>query len=78
MEGWIIDAQLGDDGATMDVWIYVRGIGVKQLVVPWCASIHIYSDKPRLHNLARWLEYPEVRNRFCAGEMRFIPPTPVS
>ena len=72
MEGWIIDAQLGDDGATMDVWIYVRGIGVKQLVVPWCASIHIYSDKPRLHNLARWLEYPEVRNRFCAGEMRFI------
>lgn len=72
MKGWIIDAQLGDDGVSMDVWIYVKEVGVKQLIVPWCASIHIHSDKSRLHNLARWLEYPEVRNRFCVGPMRFI------
>ena len=72
MKGWIIDAQLGDDGTNMDVWIYLKDVGVKQLLVPWCASIHVYSDKSRLHNLARWLEYPEVKNRFCVGQMRFI------
>ena len=53
MKGWIIDAQLGDDGVSMDVWIYLKDVGVKQLVVPWAASIHIHSDKFRLRNLAR-------------------------
>ncbi len=72
MKGWIIDAQLGDDGVSMDVWIYLKDVGVKQLVVPWAASIHIHSDKFRLRNLARWLEAPEVSNRFCVGQMRFI------
>ena len=58
MKGWIIDAQLGDDGNTMDVWLFVKGIGVQRLVVPWCASIHIHSSKLRLQNLANWLQYP--------------------
>lgn len=72
MKGWVIDAQLGDDGVTMDVWLFVRGLGVQQLVIPWCATIHIHSDNYRLQNLAGWLDYPEVRNRFSVGAMRFI------
>ena len=72
MKGWIIDAQLGDDGNTMDVWLFVKGIGVQHLVVPWCASIHIHSSKLRLQNLANWLQYPEVSTRFAVGAMRFI------
>ncbi|GIQ96738.1 MAG: hypothetical protein CM15mP2_2250 [Methanobacteriota archaeon] len=61
MKGWVIDAQLGDDGITMDVWIFVKGSGVQHLLIPWCATIHIHSDNSRLQNLASWLEYPEVR-----------------
>ena len=72
MKGWIIDAQLGADGTSMDVWMFVEGQGVRQLVVPWCASIHIHSAKSRLQNLMQWLEYPEVRTRFSVGAMRFI------
>ena len=72
MKGWVIDAQLGDDGITMDVWIFVKGSGVQHLLIPWCATIHIHSDNSRLQNLASWLEYPEVRTRFAIGTMRFI------
>jgi len=72
VKGWVIDAQLGDDGITMDVWIFVKGSGVQHLLIPWCATIHIHSDNSRLQNLASWLEYPEVRTRFAIGTMRFI------
>lgn len=72
MKGWVIDAQLGDDGITMDVWIFVKGSGVQHLLIPWCATIHIHSDNSRLQNLASWLEYPEVKTRFAIGTMRFI------
>ena len=57
VKGWIIDAQLGDDGITMDVWLFVKDLGVHHLLIPWCATIHIHSDSHRLQNLASWLEY---------------------
>ena len=72
VKGWIIDAQLGDDGITMDVWLFVKDLGVHHLLIPWCATIHIHSDSHRLQNLASWLEYPEVKTRFSVGAMRFI------
>ena len=72
MNGWIIDAQLGDDGTSIDVWMYVDKVGVQRIIVPWCASIHIHATKEHLINLARWLEYQEISQRFCVGSMRFI------
>ena len=72
MNGWIIDAQLGDNGTSIDVWMYVDKVGVQRIIVPWCASIHIHATKEHLINLARWLEYQEISQRFCVGSMRFI------
>ena len=72
MNGWIIDAQLGDDGTSIDVWMYVDKIGVQRIIVPWCASIHIHATKTHLINLASWLEYQEISQRFCVGSMRLI------
>lgn len=72
MNGWIIDAQLGDDGTSIDVWMYVDKVGVQRIIVPWCASIHIHATKTHLINLASWLEYQEISQRFCVGSMRLI------
>ena len=72
MKGWIIDAQLSDDGTGMDVWMYVANTGVRHLVIPWSASIHVYATKERLNNLANWLDFAEIRQRFGVGAMRFV------
>ena len=72
MKGWIIDAQLSDDGTGMDVWMYVANNGVRHLVIPWSASIHVYATKERLNNLANWLDFAEIRQRFGVGAMRFV------
>ena len=68
LKGWIIDAQLSDDGTGMDVWMYVANTGVRHLVIPWSASIHVHATKERLNNLANWLDFAEIRQRFGVGD----------
>ena len=59
MKGQIIDVQLGDDGQSMDVWMY-SGHRMHRVVVPWRACIHVHSEKSRLAKLADWLQFQEI------------------
>ena len=72
MDGWIIDAQLGDDGITMDVWMFVERSGVQRIIIPWAAAIHVHATKQLLEHLMNWLECAEITQRFAVGSMRYI------
>ncbi len=72
MDGWIIDAQLGDDGITMDIWMFVEPSGVQRVIVPWAAAIHVHATKQRLEHLMNWLECAEIAQRFAVGSMQYI------
>ena len=72
MNGWIVDAQPGDGGVSMDVWMFVEGKGVQRIVVPWLATIHVHATAARLKHLTNWLECGEITQRFAVGSMRSI------
>lgn len=71
MKGQIIDVQLGDDGQSMDVWMYSCH-RMHRVVVPWRACIHVHSEKSRLAKLADWLQFQEIREAFSVGRLRKI------
>ena len=70
--GWVVDAQLGHDGISMEVWLFAKDAGMQRLSIPWQATIHVYGTPLHLRNLAKWLDCPEISYEFSVGKTRFI------
>ena len=72
LRGWIIDVQLGPNGRQMDVWIMDVNECVSVISIPWCACIHVHADNRLLSNLAQWLRFPEISEKFSVGSIRMV------